>query len=251
MLKLFLLGGYDLEMLTIKQLLEGRDGCKVADKQLRWDNAKLSAYQKELQNSAYTEIYGIELQEDMTVPENYHRIDHHNDWNDKPSALEQVATVLGIALSRDQQLVAANDKGYIPAMLALKASDSEIADIRRRDRAAQGISEHEELLAEQSVANSLSRHGSLLVVKSLTSRFAPICDRLFPYQRLLVYTDTEWMFYGEGKAELTEMFEEEIMQKKVFHGGGDNGYIGCVKGAYCSVRLEQFVRQIKSEYEPT
>jgi len=47
-MKLFLLGGYDLEMLTIKQLLEGRDGCMVADKRLRWDNAALSAYQQEL-----------------------------------------------------------------------------------------------------------------------------------------------------------------------------------------------------------
>jgi len=165
--------------------------------------------------------------------------------------LEQVAAILDIAMSRDQQLVAANDKGYIPAMLALSATDGEIADIRRRDRAAQGVSEHDEQLAEQSVANSLSRYGSLLVVKSLTSRFAPICDRLFPYQRLLVYTDTEWMFYGEGKAELAGMFEEEIMQEKVFHGGGDNGYIGCLKGAYDSERLQYFVRQIKSKYEPT
>ena len=41
--KLFLLGGYDLEMLTIKQMLEGREDCVVLDKRLRWNNAKLSA----------------------------------------------------------------------------------------------------------------------------------------------------------------------------------------------------------------
>ena len=49
----FLLGGYDLEMLTIKQMLEERDGYIVLDKQLRWDNSLLSAYRNEL--DYYTE----------------------------------------------------------------------------------------------------------------------------------------------------------------------------------------------------
>ena len=43
--KVFLLGGYDLEMLTIKQMLEERGDSVVIDKHLRWDNAKLSKYQ--------------------------------------------------------------------------------------------------------------------------------------------------------------------------------------------------------------
>lgn len=248
--KLFLLGGYDLEMMTIKQMLEGRKGCLVADKHLRWDNALLSAYQEELNKHADDCcVYGVELREDITPPSNYHRIDHHNDWSEMPSSLEQVATVLGISLNRYQQLVAANDKGYIPAMKALSATRDEIAAIRHRDRAAQGITAEEELLAEQSVDNNLSRRGNLLIVKSLTSRFSPICDRLFPYQQLVIYTNTEWMFYGEGKTELVAMFAEDIRQKKVFHGGGNNGYIGAVEKAYSPEDIKQIVEKIINKYE--
>ena len=246
---LFLLGGYDLEMLTIKQLLEGRDDCVVIDKHLRWDNAYLSAYKDELQQHTYNNIYGIELQEDVTPPLHYHCIDHHNDWNHKPSALEQVSKVIGTTLNRYQQLVAANDRGYIPAMQNLSATKEEIGEIRRRDREAQGVTEAEERQAEEAIENHLKWCGTLAIVKSQTSRFSPICDRLYPYQRLFIYTDQEWMFYGEGKKDLAELLKEAISQKKVFHGGGDNGYIGCVRQAFSKEEIETFVNQLKQKYE--
>ena len=87
-----------------------------------------------------------------------------------------------------------------------------------------------------------------MVVKSLTSRFSPICDWLFPYRRLLIYTDSEWMYYGDGKAELVVMLVEEIRRGKVYHGGGDGGYIGCVKGAYEENSIEKLVEQIINKY---
>ena len=247
--RLFLLGGYDLEMTIIKHMLEERDDCMVLDRQLLWDNAKLSAYEHDWENHADSDVYGVELQEDCQPPAHYHRIDHHNELTDYPSSLEQVAQVLGIALNRDQQLAAANDRGYIPAMMALGATESEIADIRHRDRAAQGISKEEERLAEKSVEQHLSKHDGLLVVRSLTSRFSPICDRLYPYRSLLVYTDAEWMFYGEGKDELAKRLVSEIKQRKVFHGGGTNGYIGSVKNAYSHKDICDFVNKTINEYE--
>ena len=246
--KLFLLGGYDLEMQTIKQLLEGRGDCTVLDKSLQWDNALLSAYQDSMTTFTDVDTFGIELLEDIPLPPNYHRIDHHNAWNSKPSSIEQVAEIMHIVLNRDQQLVAANDKGYIPAMKALGATDLEIADIRRRDREAQGVCEVDEQLAEESLSDHLSRYGSLLVVKSLGPRFSPICDRLFPYQRLLIYTDLVWEFYGEGKDELVNLLDKEIKKGIVYHGGGDNGYIGCVKGAYDNNLIIKFVEQIINKY---
>lgn len=244
----FLLGGYDLEMLTIKQMLEGREDCVVIDKHLRWDNAHLSAYRNELQT--YTNnIYGIELQEDIVAPASYHRIDHHSDWDYKPSALEQVAQLIGAQLNRDQQLIAANDKGYIPAMQQLAATEEEIDNIRKRDRAAQGITAEEEILAEKSIAENLKRCGTLTIVKSLTSRFSPICDRLFPYKQLLIYTDSEWMYYGDGKAKLVKQLSDDIKQKKVFYGGGDCGYIGSVRHAYSKEKINLFVEQTRQDYE--
>ena len=247
--KLFLLGGYDLEMLTIKRMLESRDDCVVLDRHLGWGDARLSAYQEDLTSIQYGDIFGIELMEDIPVPHSYHRVDHHGDWDHRPSALEQVAGIIGVTLDRYQQLVAANDKGYIPAMQAFGATDEEISDIRREDRVAQGVTEQDYLLAKQSVEQNLSKYDGLLVVKSMTSRFSPICDTLFPYQRLLIYTDFQWMFYGEGKKALVPIFAKEITEKKIFHGGGSNGYIGCVEGVYSQEEIIQTVKQIIRQYE--
>lgn len=245
----FLLGGYDLEMLTIRQMLEGTEGCIIEDKHLNWDNAWLSAYREELSQDANCNIYGIELREDIPLPSGYCRIDHHNDWADKPSSLEQVAEVLGVELTKYQQIVAANDKGYIPAMEALGASQEEINEIRRADRVAQGVTEEDEALAEKSIAENMSVYEGLTVVRAFSPRFSPICDRLFPYQRLLIYTDAEWLFYGEGTAKLVSVLAKEIQQGKVYYGGGVNGYVGIVQNACDKREIEQYVNIIIRQYE--
>lgn len=249
--KTFLLGGYDLEMLTIKQMLEGMDDCVVIDKQLRWDNAHLSAYKDELPQHTYNNIYGIELQEDITLPKNYHRIDHHNDWDDRPSALEQVAMVVAVTLNRYQQLVAANDRGYIPAMQNLSATKEEIDEIRRRDREAQGVTTDDERMAEASITDKMISSGNIIIVQSLTPRFSTICDRLFPYKRLLIYTDQEWVFYGEGKSALVSLLNNDIKSGKIYHGGGNQGYIGCKQGAYSPIEIHEFVEKMKRVYMST
>ncbi|MDR3062217.1 MAG: hypothetical protein LBU57_08920 [Dysgonamonadaceae bacterium] len=233
---IFLLGGYDLEMLEIKRILESRDDILVFDEHLRWDNADLSMYStvlKKYGNNADVMIYGIELYEKniSSVPENYHRIDHHNDLNDKNSALEQVAEILRIKLSREQQLIAANDRGYIPAMKALGADPGEIEEIRKKDRNIQGVTEEDEQKAEMAIKNKVLEQ-DIVVVKSETNRFSPICDRLYPYDKLLVYTCNELMYYGIGKEKLAQQFENEIKEGKMFHGGGAEGYIGTARGAY-------------------
>lgn len=250
--KVFLLGGHDLEMQTIKEMIYTHLDCIVVDKNLQWDNAKLSVYLDELQQYADKEIYGIELAEDVVLTEelktHYHRIDHHNDMNGLPSSLEQTAAVLGMDLNRKQRLIAANDSGYIPAMKALQASEDEIREIRLHDRAAQGVTEDDELLAEKSITESFEKFDNIYIVKSLTSKFSTICDRLYPYKRLFIYTDNEWMFYGEGKADLVKQFSEEIEKKNVFHGGGEYGYIGTVKNVYEKEIIHAFANQIKNQY---
>ena len=249
MAKIYLLGGHDLEMLEIKTLLEG-DGFDVRDNNLDWSNAVLDAYIEVLEQNPDAEFVGIELRDRNQISKKYRYtlIDHHNEFSNKPAAILQVAEMLGKEPDRHMRLVAANDSGYIPAMQALSATDEEIAYIRRSDRAAQGVSVTDEMLAEHAISNNLERHGQLLVVKSETSRFAPICDRLYPYHRLIVYTDAEWMYYGDGKVELVAEFAEEIRTGKVFHGGSDNGYIGCEKGAYSEIEIDEFVKQIITNY---
>lgn len=249
--RIFLLGGNDLEMTTIKNLLVNA-GEQFESHDLRWDNAKLSSYEKTLEgygNSPDYQIYGVELNEDIPHPDNYVRIDHHNDFANKPSSLEQVATLLGLEMDRHMQLVAANDARYIPGMIKLGASREEIDDIRRADRAAQGVSEgDDERLAEESLKSCKGDASNLYVVKSLTSKFSTICDRMYPYRRLLIYNDEVAEFYGEGVDGLISLFKSELDANKMYHGGGDSGYLGTVSGAYSKEEIEGIVDKIRTHF---
>ena len=246
--RIFLLGGHDLEMLEIKRLLI-LYGERFADANLDWSSACLSAYSSIITEEPYSDYYGVELQEDRPLPNHYTRIDHHNGYNNHPASILQVTHLLGIEPNRHLQLVAANDVGYIPAMQELKASEEEIAEIRKQDRAAQGVSEEDERLAELSILEHLTKYEGLFIVYAQTSKFSPICDRLFPYQRLLIYTDDEWTYYGEDKSELVSMMADDINNNKVYHGGGNNGYIGAARGAFTPQQILDFVTLIKQRYE--
>ena len=231
---IFLLGGADLEMHTIRQLLD-KNGYRYYDKHLRWEK-EITDY-----TGDDTPLWvGIELQEDMNLPSNYISIDHHNRNAHKPSSLEQVAELLEIPLSRQEQLIAANDRAYIPGMKALQASDAEIAGIRQADRAFQGVTEEEEKLAELAIREHIQVCDNLIVVRALCHRFSPICDRLFPY------TDEEWMYYGKQTDRLVEIFQSDIQHGSIFYGGGPDGYIGCKRKVYTSREIQQHVELIKN-----
>lgn len=240
--KICLLGGHDLEMLEIKKLLD-EQGIRYVDKHLDWANAKLKMYANEIEQYADSEayiIYGIELHEEGfgKLPDNYHRIDHHNAYSHLPSAIEQVCTLLEIPMSRHQKLVAANDKAYIPGMKAIGATDIEIADIRRKDRQTQGVTPEDERLADEALTNK-KQVGDLLLVYSQSSRFSPICDKLYPCDKLLICTDAELVYYGNGKEALVQLFAKEIDEGKMYHGGGHAGFIGTAQGSYQKEELER------------
>lgn len=248
--RIFLLGGYDLEMQTIAGVLK-ENYQLFKDYSLKWDNAYLSRYKEVLEeygNSSLWVIYGIELQEDISLPNNYVRIDHHNDYSGRCSALEQVMDILNLPLTRYQQLVAANDTTYIPGMLKLNATSEEIGEIRKADRKAQGVTEEEEKLASIAIAEKSTTIGRLVVVRALSARFSPICDRLFPYDNLLIYNTSEWMFYGKDVMLIKIFFKKEVVAKNIFYGGGDKGYIGTVAEWYNTKEIDRMVEQIKELY---
>lgn len=249
---LFLLGGYDLEMMTIRNVLY-EHGCKYADHHLQWNNARLSSYRNDIEcferENAQGCIYGIELENDLaSSPECYCSIDHHNGQSEAPSALEQVLSLLGIPMNREYDLIAANDKRYIPGMLALGATDEEVLRIRRADRRAQGITEEDEALAEKALAENLCQVGDLVIVKALNSRFSAICDRLYPYRSLLIYNAVEWMFYGDGAQHIRDIFMGEYLKGKIFYGGGSNGYVGAKEFLYPEQKICEMVKMIEQEY---
>jgi len=239
--KIFLIGGHDLEMQTITEILI-ENNQNFVDRNLRWDNARLSAYEDLLTFDG--QIFGIELYEDIPPGGNYTRIDHHNDFIGKKSSLEQVADILGVCLDRYQQLVAANDSRYIPGMMALNATETEVHEIRKADRKAQGVTDDDERLADDAIKNLL-KINDITIVKTKTHRFSTICDKLYPYGKLLVYSDSELAYYGKNAQEIAVFFNEEIKCGKAFKGGSEDGFFGLANGFFSKEEIESNVEKIK------
>jgi len=114
------------------------------------------------------EIVGIEL----GGPNLYGavNIDHHRYGNDDRSnplsSLEQVAARLAVRLDHRQQLVAANDRGFIAGMEEMGATGAEVRDVRAQDLAAQGVTPEQQEAQRREVeaatvvnGRSRSAHG--------------------------------------------------------------------------------------------
>lgn len=213
----FFLGGHDLEMVTIRELVGRHTRCVIHDRLLHW-GAKTSDYCAEI--AAALEVGAvpvlIELKLDLPLPPDRIRIiDHHGPQagHDKPTSLEQVFALLNLPdtlWDRHLQLVAANDRGYIPAMLELDASRQEIESIRQQDRHAQGITVAEEQAAAAAVQQlDYLLDGRLIVAHLPHNKTAALVDRLQLGQlnqsdagcgNILVFSPREVNFFGSGEA---------------------------------------------------
>ncbi len=218
----FLLGGHDLEMLEIKKILEEQN-IRYFDKDLEW-GARLSAYMDLLNEENH--FVGVELLKDIPSPKHYIEVDHHNENSHKPSCIEQIASLLYIKLNRWQQLVAANDKGYIPEMKSWGASKDEILNIRKADRKAQGVTAKDEQLANESIRNHTQVISDVKVIFSLTNKFSPISDLVYPTEKLIIYNKHALVYYGINAQRLSSSFDHFVERGWVYQGGGPNGYFG-------------------------
>lgn len=204
----FFLGGADAEMNRISEVLAGA-GAEVVTKSLGW-GANVSSYVAEITQAVaegktpvLLELGGIVL------------VDHHGDRSAEPASIMQVLNLLGIQPTRWDLLIAANDSGFIPAMLEMGATPEEVAKVRLADRNAQGITPEMEAEAERAILEAKTS-GRLTVVHMAHSKCATVTDRLHKgaggpgYNQLLVVSgDGEKNFYGDGKlcADLKEKFE--------------------------------------------
>lgn len=207
-------------MKAIRTLLE-RNAQPFVDFGLAW-GAALSAYKEVMALDEWIgfRFAGIELKEDILPPPNYLRIDHHDDLVHKPAAIVQVAELIGVELSRWEQLLAANDAHYIPGMLVLGATPEEIQAIRLADRAAQGVTEQDERLAEESILHHMEQRNGLSIIHAQTSRFSPIMDRLHGNaDRVLVWRENELTYYHADAEHLAARILPEVPKGQLYIGG--------------------------------
>lgn len=193
-------GGYDAEMMEIIRVCH-EASVEVMDKHLGW-GAAASAYTDEIAQAVEagkTPVL-VELTRDLELPEGSIEVDHHGDRSSEPASILQILSLLGLKPSRKQELLAANDSGFIPAMLALGATAEEVAEIRLLDRQAQGIAPEQEEEAERAIAEAEVIVG-VTVVRMSHSKCATVTDRLFdpnkPQCLLILSGDGESNFYGE------------------------------------------------------
>jgi len=207
----FFLGGHDLEMITIKGLLDEK-GITYYDKELSW-GAKASDYKEEINKTIASGLIPVlvELTNDLDITqESYILIDHHGEKSgaNTTSTLRQVFDLLQIPLkqwTRYFELVDANDKGHIQAMINIGASREEVIEVRQADRHAQGITDEQERQGHLAIAQiETLLNGNLTIIRLPHSKTAVVTDLLHPalggngYENLLIISPDEVNFYGKG-----------------------------------------------------
>ena len=208
----FFLGGYDLEMQTIADVLaEHVAADQIHDQRLSW-GAKASDYNVELDAALHDGIRPvlIELAIDRPLSDSCILIDHHNERSgaDQPTSLEQLFRLLSLPKSlwtRWHALVAANDRGYLLEMASIGASREEMIAIRKADRQSQGINADEERLAVEAVSRrTIHANGNLTLIEIPHTRTSAVTDRMEPllggpgYANLIVGTPSAVSFFGVG-----------------------------------------------------
>ena len=230
------LGGHDAEMATIKDLAEAKK-LPTHDANLGW-GASADSYTAEIENALEQGKMPVLVELDTSslsdeVRQRILDIDHHGDRSDEDAALVQFAELIGVELTREQQLIALNDTGYIKAMEDYGASLEEIAKVRALDRKEQGITQEQEDQAEEAL-NQMERYpelGDLIIVRMPHSKTATVTDRLYGSQEkehiLILSEDGEVNYYGDGLLckTLNEKFEGWCGGKGLGEKG-DNAFWG-------------------------
>lgn len=250
----FFLGGRDLEMVTIQEILQ-KLGYSYSDRSLSW-GAKISEYIEDVQllDDETIPVF-IELEIDDTLPKNSIVIDHHGEKSGCPSSIEQVAKLLGIILNRTQCLIAENDKGHIPGLKRFGATREEIALIRAQEMKILGITDEDRIVAQNDFANTRieeitlksGRCLKLYIVKTELKSFTPIVDSYYlnidkpdTYSSLLVYSETSLFFTGKY-LEIIKSYFEKHHGGTYYYGGYINRYIGTKKSSWSRQMIEDFV----------
>lgn len=184
-------------------------------------------------------IYGVEL-----AGPNTHRaidIDHHfysgDDRRAAASSLEQVANLLGVELTPADQRIAINDRAWIPGLLASGATAEEIAEIRARDRRAQGVTEQQEIEARRDIDSATRTAGTWLVEcpDGQSSAHADfLFERLGRVEPVLLMGPARWTYSGPRARDLAAL---NLPEPHWAGGEAAYGYFGIQRPSSASQRV--------------
>ena len=193
-------------------------------------------------------IYGVEL--GGPARWNASNIDHHiyrdeNRSNEK-SSIEQVAALLGVELTRHQTLIAANDKGYIPALRAMGATENEIKIVRAQDRLSQGVTPDQEAQAVADIRSAEIR-GEKWFIRCPKGSTSAITDRIFGQYAELLTVDGlngKWIYFGPRHMQFHALTEGGTTLARWAGGDPKNGFSGVEKPtAETQVKILEFFWQ--------
>jgi hypothetical protein len=250
----FFLGGRDLEMVTIRDLLAEAGIETVSDRNLGW-GAKASQYGDEIAqrlSEGYKPVL-IELEEDIGFEsEQVEIVDHHGDraGKDAPTSLQQVYKLLGLDFEQapeEHRAVAANDRGHVPELREQGFSAERIRSIREKEWAVKGITQEEMTQAVNAIRQYLEISLGVVIVRCMEhDRSFLIADLLLeefsdrwrgdeiPSEAiepaiLLVEGPSEWNLYGPGWA--IEALKDRYPIEQTWDGGALplRGYWGASK----------------------
>ncbi|MBQ9034368.1 MAG: hypothetical protein IJ099_00200 [Alphaproteobacteria bacterium] len=189
----FFLGGADLEMATIKKLLE-KEGVAYSDGNLNWWDASVAAYKDEIEKVAKkgkTPVI-VELatkdkdgKDIMVLPKNTEVIDHHNAYAGKPASVLQVCKLLGVEPTAQIKMIAANDVGSVGEMIKFDMPELSAEEklslmkyVRSLDKKTQGVTEEHELSGQKAAKEAIEVCGVKVALLKGYSKCAPVTDAL-------------------------------------------------------------------------
>lgn len=223
-------------MLAIRDLLTSK-GIGFYDAKLAW-GAKASDYRTviEFAHSDKRVPVLVELEVDFELPTSAIVIDHHGDRSNEPASLIQVMTLLDVTPSKWDLAIAANDSGYIPAMIAAGVDEFHINAIRKADRAAQGVTKEMEQQAEKAIAEATEGFNGMKVISLPHSKCSTVTDRLFTSwpdgkeNLVILCHHDEYYYFGRG--DICKAFKEQFAPNSWGGGKGygdqnGNGFAGC------------------------
>jgi hypothetical protein len=108
-------------------------------------------------------------------------------------------------------------------MKKLCATQKEIQAIRAKDRAAQGVTQKDEELAQKSIDKAKDEF-----IYAYSEKFSAISDKIYnKFTQYVIFNDEKIVFYGYKVKKVVEFLQKYSLKKdSYYYGGKEEGFVG-------------------------